>query len=59
MIHAHPKGLRIDFREPVNLDGGKNYNFIFTNLKLKFAFSFNKECRKQSNLWPLDSRNVR
>jgi len=41
-IHGNPRGLRIDFRGPVNLDGGKNYNFIFIKLKLKFNLSFNK-----------------
>jgi hypothetical protein len=29
----------------------KNYNFIFTNLKLKFIFSFNNKCMQRSNLW--------
>ena len=32
---------------------GKNYNFIFANVHLKFRFSLYNECRQQSNLWPL------
>jgi hypothetical protein len=37
---------------------GKNYNFIVTNMCLKFSFSFNPECKQQSNLWTVDSKNV-
>jgi len=36
--------------------GEKNFNFIFTNLELKFGSSCNTESRKQSYLWPIDSK---
>jgi hypothetical protein len=36
----------------------ENYNFIFTNLWRKFRFEFNNGCRKQGNLWYLDSKNI-
>jgi len=32
------------------LEWEKNYNSTFTNLEMKFSFSFNNECRQQSNL---------
>ena len=49
----------IAFESSVNLDGGeKNYNFIFNSFELKFSFSCNTDFRQQSNLWPLDSKNV-
>jgi hypothetical protein len=46
------------FKGVRELGWGKNYSFVFTNLELKFSASFNNECQQQSNLWPLDSKNV-
>ena len=33
---------------------GRNLIFIVTNVLHKLSFTFNNECRQQSNLWPLD-----
>jgi len=35
------------FQGVCELGWGKNYNFILTDLYLKFSFSFNTECRQQ------------
>jgi hypothetical protein len=58
-VHGTPKGPWLDFRKSMNLNGKEKYNFIFTNLEMKFGFSCNSESRKQSYLWPLDSKNIR
>jgi hypothetical protein len=63
-VHG-PEDPWIDFKDSVNLVGKKLQLYtilqiytIFSKPLLKYGFSSNNECRKQSNLWPLESKNV-
>lgn len=44
------QGPRVEFGHSKNMNGEKNYTFIFIHLPLKFSISFNYESKQQSRV---------
>lgn len=44
------QGPRIEFRHSKNMNGEKNYTFIFIHLSLKFSISFDYESKQQARV---------
>ena len=44
------QGPRVELRHSKNMNGEKNYTFIFIHLPLKFSISFNYESKQQSRV---------
>ena len=44
------QGPRIEFAHSKNMNGEKNYTFIFIHLSLKFSISFDYESKQQARV---------